>query len=355
MEPPPEPGDEPPPGGGRLVGAGGLGAVGDDRYRSRSGADGQPVGARSRSHGSRRAAPSRDFGESHARPAGRTARPAPDPCDLRLRRGRVSPRVLLLDAPRRGCSRHRGVHRLRSDRGGRRRAPRRSPTALPALDPRSDRRRGRCRGTGSGAGRAGWGSVWRSSAAVGHPARPPGRDDLRALLVGRHAHHAERSLARPGHGSGLRARRAAAPARPARHRSAHRPLRSHLAVAAYMAVIPMFLGYLLFGRGLATTSASTATAVSLLEPAVATTLSVAVLHERLPVVAWSGLAAIALSLLILTLPQPRRARDPSAASGPTGANRPGEAAPAVITTDRSALGLAGSRGASASRTRPEVR
>src|SRR5665647_3327415 len=41
---------------------------------------------------------------------------------------------------------------------------------------------------------------------------------------------------------------------------------SNLAVAAYLAIVPMFLGYIFFGRGLATVAASTATTVSLLEP-----------------------------------------------------------------------------------------
>lgn len=75
-------------------------------------------------------------------------------------------------------------------------------------------------------------------------------------------------------------------------------------------------------------------AVSLLEPAVATMLALLVLHERLAVVAWSGLAAIAVSLLILTLPQPKRGGNPSAFGRPAGASRQGEAAPAAITTNR---------------------
>lgn len=108
----------------------------------------------------------------------------------------------------------------------------------------------------------------------------------------------------------------------------------NLAVAAYMAVIPMFLGYVLFGRGLATTSASTATAVSLLEPAVATMLSLAVLHEQLAVSAWFGLAAIVVSLAVLTLPQTRRGRDSSASSGQGGGpDRQGETASAPLTTN----------------------
>jgi len=74
------------------------------------------------------------------------------------------------------------------------------------------------------------------------------------------------------------------------------------AVAAYMALVPMFLGYLLFGFGLARIPASTATTVTLLEPAVATLLAVVVVGERLTAVGWLGMAAIAASLLVLSLP-----------------------------------------------------
>lgn len=73
-----------------------------------------------------------------------------------------------------------------------------------------------------------------------------------------------------------------------------------LAVGAYMALIPMFVGYLLFGLGLARVSAATATVVSLLEPAVAALLAVIVVGERLTVLGWSGIALIGLGLLVLT-------------------------------------------------------
>ncbi len=43
---------------------------------------------------------------------------------------------------------------------------------------------------------------------------------------------------------------------------------SNVAVGAYMALVPMFAGYVLFGWGLANVPASTATTLSLLEPAV---------------------------------------------------------------------------------------
>jgi len=74
-----------------------------------------------------------------------------------------------------------------------------------------------------------------------------------------------------------------------------------LAVAAYMALVPMFLGYLLFGYGLARVPASTATTITLLEPAVAAVLAVAVVGERLEPLGWAGLAVIGAVLLLLAL------------------------------------------------------
>lgn len=72
-------------------------------------------------------------------------------------------------------------------------------------------------------------------------------------------------------------------------------------VAAYMALVPMFLGYLLFGFGLARVSASTATTVTLTEPAVAAVLAVVIVGERLDVLGWAGLAVISVVLLILAV------------------------------------------------------
>ena len=68
------------------------------------------------------------------------------------------------------------------------------------------------------------------------------------------------------------------------------------AVGVYMALVPMLLGYLFFGYGLARVRASTATAVSLLEPAVAALLAAAVLGERLSLLGWCGILLIFLSL-----------------------------------------------------------
>ncbi|WP_417554786.1 DMT family transporter [Microbacterium sp.] len=85
-------------------------------------------------------------------------------------------------------------------------------------------------------------------------------------------------------------------------------------VAAYMALVPMFLGYLLFGFGLARIAASTATTVTLLEPAVATLLAVVVVGERPTTAGWIGMAAIAASLLVLSLPA--KEGDPGDRSAP---------------------------------------
>ncbi|PZE69520.1 DMT family transporter [Curtobacterium sp. MCBD17_021] len=73
------------------------------------------------------------------------------------------------------------------------------------------------------------------------------------------------------------------------------------AVGAYMALVPMFLGYLLFGYGLSRVPASTATTVTLTEPAVATVLAVLVVGERLTAVGWAGLGVIALVLVVLAV------------------------------------------------------
>ncbi|POX42463.1 EamA family transporter [Streptomyces sp. Ru73] len=87
---------------------------------------------------------------------------------------------------------------------------------------------------------------------------------------------------------------------------------TNAAVGAYMALVPMFAGYLLFGWGLAHVPASTATTLSLLEPAVAAVLAVLVVGERLPAVGWAGIALVVGCLAVLTAPtaQTARARRP---------------------------------------------
>ncbi|MFF8732627.1 DMT family transporter [Streptomyces sp. NPDC015171] len=79
---------------------------------------------------------------------------------------------------------------------------------------------------------------------------------------------------------------------------------SNAAVGTYMALVPMFAGYLLFGWGLAHVPASTATTLSLLEPAVAAVLAVLVVGERLPAAGWAGIALVVACLAVLTSPTP---------------------------------------------------
>ena len=74
------------------------------------------------------------------------------------------------------------------------------------------------------------------------------------------------------------------------------------AVGLYMAVVPMFLGYLSFGYGLARIPASTATTLTLTEPVVAAMLAMAVVGERLAPAGWLGVALIVSCLAIVTLP-----------------------------------------------------
>ncbi|NGO69716.1 EamA family transporter [Streptomyces sp. SB3404] len=81
-----------------------------------------------------------------------------------------------------------------------------------------------------------------------------------------------------------------------------------LAVAGYLAAVPMCLAYVLFGAGLARTSPSAATTLSLLESVVAALLGVAVVGERLDARAWGGLALVLAGLLLVTLPARSAAR-----------------------------------------------
>lgn len=89
----------------------------------------------------------------------------------------------------------------------------------------------------------------------------------------------------------------------------------NLAVAGYMALVPMFLGYLAFGYGLTKVSASTATTVTLTEPAIATVLAVVVVGERLGPLGWAGLCTIGFVLLILTFVPTNSASPPRILSG----------------------------------------
>ena len=81
-----------------------------------------------------------------------------------------------------------------------------------------------------------------------------------------------------------------------------------IGVAAYLAIGPMFVAYVLFGIGLRTLRSSTATTITLLEPFVATLLAVIVVGERLDAVGWVGLALILAAVTVLaTARRPRSA------------------------------------------------
>ena len=77
---------------------------------------------------------------------------------------------------------------------------------------------------------------------------------------------------------------------------------TNLAVGLYMALVPMFIGYLCFGYGLARIAASTAITLTLFEPVVAAALAVIIVGERLPLQGWLGIVLILLCLVCITWP-----------------------------------------------------
>lgn len=82
--------------------------------------------------------------------------------------------------------------------------------------------------------------------------------------------------------------------------------------AAYTALVPMFLGYFLFGLGLTRVRPSTATTLTLTEPAVAAVLAVLVVGERLSGLGWTGLTVIGVALVVLALTPANVEADPGA-------------------------------------------
>jgi DME family drug/metabolite transporter len=89
---------------------------------------------------------------------------------------------------------------------------------------------------------------------------------------------------------------------------------TNFGVGAYMALIPMFAGYVLFGWGLARIRASTATGLSLVETVVAAVLAVLVVGERLPAAGWIGAAAV-LAGLVFLLPRASGQGEPAGGEG----------------------------------------
>ncbi|MDJ0335289.1 EamA family transporter [Salinibacterium sp. G-O1] len=79
-----------------------------------------------------------------------------------------------------------------------------------------------------------------------------------------------------------------------------------IAIAAYLALGPMFVAYVFFGVALRTLTSSTATSITLLEPFVATLLAVVVVGERLLVAGWIGLALVLVPVVVLATARQKR-------------------------------------------------
>lgn len=90
---------------------------------------------------------------------------------------------------------------------------------------------------------------------------------------------------------------------------------NNAAVGIYMALVPMFLGYICFGMGLARIPASMATTITLIEPVVAAMLAVAIIGERLPLLGWFGVTLIICCLVVITVPLKFSRRQNSVMSG----------------------------------------
>ncbi|MCL7998879.1 EamA family transporter [Brucella sp. 21LCYQ03] len=88
---------------------------------------------------------------------------------------------------------------------------------------------------------------------------------------------------------------------------------NNAAVGIYMAIIPMFIGYVCFGYGLGRVEASVATTITLFEPVVAAFLAVIIVGERLAPVGWIGVVLVVTCLIVIAAPVKSRKRsaDPS--------------------------------------------
>lgn len=92
----------------------------------------------------------------------------------------------------------------------------------------------------------------------------------------------------------------------------------NISVALYMAIVPMFLGYVGFSYGLRHIEASKATLLTLIEPVVAMLLAVIIVGERFQWIGWLGMGLILLGLMLQMVPLPvfrkSKARLPEALS-----------------------------------------
>lgn len=86
-----------------------------------------------------------------------------------------------------------------------------------------------------------------------------------------------------------------------------------LAVVAYLAVVTLTLAYMAFGRGLRQLSPTVVTTLVIVEPVVATVLSLLVLNEQFSSIGWIGAAIVVLGLPLVG----RSAREMSRSDHPT--------------------------------------
>ncbi|OCG13559.1 hypothetical protein A9G24_01965 [Gilliamella sp. App6-5] len=76
---------------------------------------------------------------------------------------------------------------------------------------------------------------------------------------------------------------------------------TNMTVCVYIALVPMFVGYLCYGFGLSKISASTATTITLLEPVIAAVLAILVVGETLPLMGCIGIFFILICLALITI------------------------------------------------------
>jgi DME family drug/metabolite transporter len=76
---------------------------------------------------------------------------------------------------------------------------------------------------------------------------------------------------------------------------------ANLARAAYLALGPTVLGYILFGYALIKLAARDVTVITLLEPVATVVIAVAILHETLPVSGWIGVATLIGGVAVVSL------------------------------------------------------
>lgn len=82
----------------------------------------------------------------------------------------------------------------------------------------------------------------------------------------------------------------------------------HISVALYLAIAPMFFGYLLFGQALRVIEASKATLITLLEPIVATILAIIIIGETFSPIGWLGMSFMIICLLLQVMKTPKITR-----------------------------------------------